>query len=148
MFFRLEPMVLDSRRMKRVARFGFLGPGLSALPVELLDPGLEYLSPYLSSLSYSPVASVISEGERAPLNWGAAWRGGLLASTDERRLLMLRRRGKMEFWWVDGGREPDLEDGVAIAGEARLPVFWGNRRLRLSVEGERDPSRESRRSLM
>lgn len=125
----LVPIVLDNRRMKREARLALLGPGLRAPADEPFDPGLEYLSPdplpYLSSLSYSSLASFISEGERPPFTGDPACRAGLFTSMEDRRLFMLSRRGKIEleeFRWTEGGRDPDREVGVAGTGEARLPV--------------------------
>lgn len=64
----VETIVLDRRRMKRVARLGFLGPGLRAV-ADPLESGRDTRSDPLAEVqagSISLPASVISDGDRPP----------------------------------------------------------------------------------
>ncbi len=87
--------------------------------------------------SPDPLVSVISDGDRGVGNGGVLRSRSLLI--DERRLEMLRRLARPVVVWTDGGREGDFE-GVSID--------TGDAKCRLSVDGDRPPSSESRRSLM
>lgn len=66
---------------------------------------------------------------------------------EDRRLLILSRRGNRGLWWDDGGREGDRDEGVPAGGDARLPVLCGESMLMLSLDGDL-PDSASRVSLM